>query len=108
MLCLAELDIVASLARAEGRGIALRGVFEMGLAAPQFCDRSLLARIHRYTIAQLRREIEASSAQEFGRFLLRWQHLEPETRVRGEGGLLEVVSQLSGFEAPAAAWEPQL
>jgi ATP-dependent helicase Lhr and Lhr-like helicase len=107
-LCVAELDVEASLARAEGRGIALRGVFDPELSTPQFCDRGLLARIHRYTIARLRREVEAVSAQQFGRFLLRWQHLEPETRVRGEGGLLEVVSRLSGFEAPAAAWEPHL
>ena len=107
-LCAAALDVEAALARAEGRGIALRGVFDPELPAPQFCDRGLLARIHRYTIARLRREVEAVSAQEFGRFLLRWQHLDPDTRVRGEGGLLEVVSKLSGFEAPAAAWEPQL
>ena len=99
--------VEASLVRLETRGIGLRGRFESGESGEgQFCDRALLARIHRYTLARLRREIEPVSARDFLRFLLRWQHLEEPAM--GEGGLLEVIEQLSGFEAPAAAWEPEL
>jgi ATP-dependent Lhr-like helicase len=100
--------IESALARLEGRGIAVRGRFEPALQVEQFCDRSLLARIHRYTLARLRREIEPVSAQVFLRFLLGWQHLAEGTRLVGEGGLLAVLERLSGFEAAAAAWEDAL
>jgi ATP-dependent Lhr-like helicase len=99
-----EARVEGALVRLESRGVALSGRFETG--DDEFCDRALLARIHRYTLARLRREIEPVSARDFLRFLLRWQHLEEPSM--GEGGLLEVIEQLSGFEAPAAAWEPGL
>ena len=98
----------APLARLEARGIALRGSFDPGIDGEQFCDRSLLARIHRYTLARLRREIEPVSAQDYLEFLLRWQHVHPQEHALGENGALEVIEQLSAFEAPAAAWEPDL
>jgi ATP-dependent Lhr-like helicase len=66
------------------------------------------ARIHRLTVGKLRKEIESLSAAQFMRWLLRWQHLTPETQLFGERGLLEVLRQLQGFEAPANAWERQL
>jgi len=101
-------DVEASLVRLEGRGVAVRGRFEAAAGAEQFCDRSLLARIHRYTLARLRREIEPVSARVFARFLLGWQHLAAGTRLAGEGGLLAALERLSGFEAAAAAWEDTL
>jgi ATP-dependent Lhr-like helicase len=67
-----------------------------------------LARIHRLTIGQLRKEVEPVTAAEFMRFLLQWQHVTSGSRQHGEAGLLEVVKQLAGFEAAASAWEPQL
>jgi len=70
-----------------------------------WCDRRLLARIHRYTLDRLRREIEPVTAAQFLRFLARWQHAEPESRLEGPRGVAAVVAQLSGFELPAAAWE---
>jgi len=100
--------VQSALARLEGRGIAVRGRFESAADGEQFCDRSLLARIHRYTLARLRREIEPVSAQVFLRFLLGWQHLAAGTRLAGEGGLFAVLERLSGFEAAAAAWEDAL
>ena len=105
---LGEKTVLASLVRLESSGIALRGRFDPDCEETQFCDRSLLARIHRYTLVRLRREIEPTSARDFLRFLLRWQHLEPETRLLGEGGVERVVEQLTGFEAAAAAWETEL
>ena len=97
----------AALARLESAGVAVRGRFEPE-AGEQFCDRGLLARIHRYTLARLRREIEPVSAGDYLAFLLRWQHAHPEDQLYGEGGLLKAIEQLSGFEAAAAAWEPGL
>ena len=74
----------------------------------EFCDRRLLARIHKYTLDRLRREIEPVAAQDLMRFLLRWQHLTPDTRLQGKGGLREAIRQLAGFEAPASSWERDL
>src|SRR5690606_40443786 len=72
------------------------------------CDRRLLARIHRYTLDRLRREIDPVSAQDFMRFLLRWQHLTPDTKLAGKQGVRQVIARLEGFEAPASAWEREL
>ncbi|MBF8286773.1 MAG: dependent helicase, Lhr family, partial [Dehalococcoidia bacterium] len=95
----------SGLAQLEGEGFVLRGRFRAGLQEEEFCDRRLLARIHRYTLDRLRREIEPVSAQDFLRFLLRWQRVAPGTRLEGKRGLMEAVVQLQGFEAPAVAWE---
>jgi ATP-dependent helicase Lhr and Lhr-like helicase len=74
-------------------------------ARQAWCDRRLLARIRRYTLDRLRKEIEPVTATQFLRFLACWQHVDPEHRVDGPAGVAEVVQQLAGFEVPAAAWE---
>lgn len=71
----------------------------------EWCDRRLLARIHRLTIGTLRREIEPVTAADFMRFLFQWQHVAPAARLHGKAGLLEVIGQLAGFETSASAWE---
>jgi ATP-dependent Lhr-like helicase len=73
-----------------------------------WCDRRLLSRIHRYTLDRLRREIEPVSAAQFLRFLSCWQHVDPQHRADGPAGVAEVIAQLAGFEAPAAAWEASI
>ena len=98
----------AALARLEARGVAVRGRFDPARDEEQVCDRALLARIHRYTIARLRKEVRPVAVSDFLRFLIRWQRVHPEERTVGEGGLLSVIEQLSGFEAAAAAWEADL
>jgi ATP-dependent Lhr-like helicase len=74
----------------------------------EWCERGLLARINRYTVKRLRAEIEPVSGQDFMRFLLTWQHAEPQARMEGPLALQEIVEQLEGFEAPAAAWEKEI
>jgi len=74
----------------------------------EWCDRRLLARIHRLTVATLRKQIEPVGAAQFMRWLLRWQHLAPGSQVVGERGTLEILRQLQGFEVPANAWERQI
>ena len=105
---LPEAVVSVSLIRLEAEGFALRGRFseraEPG-GEEEFCARRLLARIHSYTQKRLRREIEPVTAQDFMRFLLRWQHVAPGTQAAGPAGLLAVIAQLQGFEIPAGAWE---
>jgi ATP-dependent helicase Lhr and Lhr-like helicase len=74
----------------------------------EWCDRRLLARIHRLTVGMLRKQIEPVTAAQFMRWLMRWQHIAPGTQVIGERGTLEVLQQLQGFEIPANAWERQV
>jgi ATP-dependent Lhr-like helicase len=103
---LPEVHVEQAVARLEAEGFALRGRFEPGAEEAQVCARRLLARIHLYTQERLRREIEPVTAQDLMRFLLRWQHVVPETRREGRRGVLAVVEQLQGFELGAGAWEP--
>ena len=101
-------QVKIALAELENEGLVLRGSFRPGAETEEYCDRRILARIHRATISRLRREIEPVSAATFIRFLIRWQHVDPSSKLRGEGGLLEAIEGLQGFEAAAGAWEQHL
>ncbi|HZD32402.1 MAG TPA: DEAD/DEAH box helicase [Candidatus Angelobacter sp.] len=106
-------DVVRTLLRLEASGSALRGNFTGHAAGvepetAEWCDRRLLARIHHLTVATLRKQVEPVTAAQFMRWLLRWQHVSPNSQLGGERGLLEVVRQLQGFEIPANAWEKQI
>ena len=94
----------------EAEGAVLRGAFTSMVrpddpGSREWCDRRLLARIHRYTLNRLRAEIEPVSAADYMRFLFHWQRVAPGSRVSGVEGLAEIVKLLDGFEVPAAAWE---
>ena len=104
-LSLSESAVSQAAIRLETEGVLLRGRFRSGAVSEEFCDRRILARIHRSTIGRLRREIEPVPVASFIRFLLEWQHATPGTRLAGDAGLIEIVEQLQGFEAAAAAWE---
>jgi ATP-dependent Lhr-like helicase len=97
--------VEAALHLLEGQGAVLRGQFTPGVGAVEWCDRRILARIHRLTLGRLRREIDPVPPGVFLRFLLRWQHVYPGTQLAGRDGLLEVVGMLQGLEIAAAAWE---
>jgi len=103
-----EQEADVAVAALEGEGVILRGHFTREESSLEWCDRRLLARIHRYTLNRLRAEIEPVSAADFTRFLFSWQRVDPDHRVRGLEGLASVVAQLDGFELPAAAWESEV
>ena len=99
-------EIEKALLRMEASGRVLRGKFtDPKVGETEWCDRRLLARIHRLTVATLRKQIEPVTPAQFMRWLLRWQHIAPATQLVGERGTLEVLRQLQGFEVPANAWE---
>jgi ATP-dependent Lhr-like helicase len=128
-LSIDESDADAALLALESEGVVLRGHFEALTAesaenaermffsagsassavnrgaAIQWCDRRLLARIHRYTLNRLRAEIEPVSPADFMRFLFAWQHVDAEHRLSGIDGLRSVLEQLDGFELAADGWE---
>jgi ATP-dependent Lhr-like helicase len=105
-ITLAEAE--AALAALEAEGVVLRGRFTAGAEGTEWCDRRLLARIHRYTLNRLRAEIEPVTGATFLRFLFAWQRIEPEERAAGLEGLAAVIELLDGFEAAAGAWEAEV
>ncbi|HVP50673.1 MAG TPA: hypothetical protein VMT05_01060, partial [Terriglobales bacterium] len=108
-LSLPAAEIDKALLRLESSGAILRGQFEKkDPEQTEWCDRRLLARIHRLTLGRLRKQIEPVTAAQFMRWLLRWQHVAPGSQVLGERRTLEVLRQLQGFEIPANAWERQI
>ncbi|NWA91636.1 DEAD/DEAH box helicase [Pseudomonas sp. D8002] len=107
-LALPVADVSQALARLESEGYVLRGRFSPGASAEQWCERHLLARIHRYTVKRLRREIEPVALQDFMRFLFDWQHLSNGTRGQGSAVLPQIVAQLEGCAAATSAWDSDL
>lgn len=99
-------DIDTALLALEAEGTAMRGQFEPG--GTQWCNRRLLARIHRYTVKRLRAEIEPVQARDFLRFLFDWQHVTPASGMQGPDAVPAVLVQLEGAEAAAGAWETEI
>ncbi len=115
MLRLPTPTVFVAMLAGEMQGLVLRGVFERpapdpveGDEAIEWCDRRLLQRIHRLTLSTLRKGVEAVSPAVYLRWVLGWQHLAPGTQLAGEEGVLEAISQMEGFEAPAVEWERTL
>ncbi len=109
-LALSREDVERALLTLEAEGQVLRGRFSVpeGVGEMEWCNRRILARIHRATIGQLRREIEPVSALDFQRFLCRWQHIAPGAQLHGVDGTLQIIQQLQGYEIPAASWEAEV
>ncbi|NWE42436.1 DEAD/DEAH box helicase [Pseudomonas yamanorum] len=107
-LALPVADVSQALTRLESEGYVLRGRFSPGASDEQWCERHLLARIHRYTVKRLRREIEPVALQDFMRFLFDWQHLSDGTRGQGSAVLPQIVAQFEGYAAATSAWDSDL
>jgi ATP-dependent Lhr-like helicase len=113
-------DVEAAMLALESQGIVLRGRFAHQGPGPlaasasrgdgpiEWCERRLLARIHRLTLEGLRRQIAPVPPEQFIRFLLRHQHVAASSRLKGQAGLAALVEQMEGFAAPAGHWEKHL
>ncbi|WP_446830026.1 DEAD/DEAH box helicase [Candidatus Foliamicus sp.] len=107
-----ELEPVAAvtaLVALESEGFVVRGRFRStaaraGGAEEEWCERGLLARIHRRTIKSLREQVRPVSAAEFTSFLFHWQGLA-DSEARGPESLRLALERLEGSSAAAAAWE---
>jgi ATP-dependent Lhr-like helicase len=100
-------DVRIALAGLESEGLVFQGHYRSPASDEvEWCNRRILARIHRATLGRLRREIEPVTAEQFHQFLARWQHAEAGAQLHGADGVLQIIRQLQGFEIPASAWEP--
>ncbi len=104
--------VQTALEQLEIEGVILRGQFtDESPGKIEWCERRLLARIHRLTLDGLRRRVQPVAADDFYRFLLAHHGFDRHDLSRGEaarGELLRIVSRLAGFESPAGAWEHEL
>ena len=100
--------VEVALLALEAQGFVLRGRFTPMANEEEWCERRLLARIHRYTVKRLRAEIEPVSTRDYLRFLLDWQRVSPAARMQGADAVAAILAQLEGFEAPASGWESDL
>ncbi len=108
-LALPVSDVHIALATLEAEGQVFSGRYRVPAGDElEWCNRRILARIHRLTIGRLRREIEPVTAAQFHQFLARWQHISSGAQLHGADGTLQIVRQLQGFEIPASAWEPDV
>jgi len=107
-LALPETTAAIALGSLEAQGYVMRGRFTPGAPDEEWCERHLLARIHRYTIKRLRREIEPVELRDYMRFLFDWQHLTQDTQWQGQEALPLLLNLLEGYEAAAGAWEADL
>jgi len=96
----------AALAALQAEGFAMKGRFTQ--TEEEWCERRLLARIHRYTVKRLRAEVEPIEARDFLRFLFEWQRVTPDGRMEGPDSVAAILSQLEGFEGAASAWETDI
>ena len=103
-----DAAVNSALIALEAEGFAMRGRFTGDSAQEEWCERRLLARIHRYTVKRLRAEIEPVPARDFLRFLCEWQRVLPGARMQGSDALAAILAQLEGFESPAGAWETEV
>lgn len=106
-----------ALLRLEGEGSVMRGQFETrpgdsagndGELVMQWCERRLLARIHRLMRERRRAQVQAVPPARFLDALAHWHGVPSaaeDTRREGDAALLAVLQQLEGWVAPAAAWE---
>jgi ATP-dependent Lhr-like helicase len=107
-LLLPRDEIEQALLGLQAEGAVLQGRFTPGAPVPEWCDRDLLARIHRDPLRRLRQEIEPVEPRDFARFLFDWQHVGAGRQVEGPEALPAVLALLEGYEAPAGQWEAEI
>ena len=102
-LGLAVEEVNLALLTLEQEGFAIQGQFTHTTQEVEWCERGLLARIHRYTVKTLRREIESVSPVDYMRFLFAWHRVAE--KADGKEALAAILEQLEGCALPAYSWE---
>jgi len=108
---ISETNVAVALATLESEGSVIQGRFTteaLGTGDVEWCSRRLLARMHALSRGTRRKSVKSVSAEQFVRFLTRWQHVAPGSGLAGPAGLARVLEQLQGWEAAVASWEPDL
>jgi ATP-dependent Lhr-like helicase len=86
------------------QGRVVRGTFGVADGHERWCLRRLLEIARRRELARARRQIQAVDLAAYARFVERWQHVHPDTRVGGEPDSTAVVRQFYGLTRAAEWW----
>jgi ATP-dependent Lhr-like helicase len=105
-LSLEPATVEQALNALQQEGFVIQGRFTNKSVETEWCERGLLARIHRYTLKQLRSEIEPVAPADFMRFLFHWHGLDDTAE--GEAALQRTLLQLEGLNLPAVSWEEDI
>lgn len=97
--------ITAVLEQLEEQGSVSRGSFIGTKDTPQWCWKRNLEELHRRSLKSLSEHVKPLSAAHYADFMLKWQHLHPETRLSGKEGVFSVIEQLQTFEEHITCWE---
>ena len=98
-----ELERALLALQAEGYAMVLGGGGQGPGVEKVWCERRLLARIHRYSRERRRRAARPVPPATYMRFLLEWHGMgEPAVEME------QALAQLEGWVAPVAAWEQGL
>lgn len=93
----------------EAQGFVFQGKYSSpDVPQNEWCERRLLHRIHKYTLQQLRKEIEPVTSQDFMRFLFEWHKISTDIPSQGPVALQGLLDTFEGYEAPAASWESEI
>jgi ATP-dependent Lhr-like helicase len=98
-----EIDVALLTLQNEGYAMVMDAGPEIENGDKTWCERRLLARIHRYSRERRRKSARPVSPAAYMRFLLDWHGLGGPT-----GELEQALALLEGWTAPVAAWEQGL
>ena len=97
------IEIALRKLQAEGYAMRMAGAEDASPDAATWCERRLLARMHRYSRERRRRAAKPVAPAAYMRFLLHWHGFDEPAEE-----LEQAVAQLEGWAAPVAAWEQGL
>ena len=89
-------------------GRVVRGTFGIADGHERWCLRRLLEIARRRELARARKQIQAVDLAAYARFVERWQHVHPETRVAGEPDSTNAVRQFYGLSRSADWWTREI
>ncbi|MHB9033934.1 MAG: DEAD/DEAH box helicase, partial [Anaerolineae bacterium] len=86
-------------------GQLVHGSLSQKSGAVEWCDRTVLERIHRRSLSMLRQQVQPISLPAWLEFRTRWQRVDPSFRHAEAYGLTSILQQLRALAAPAVTWE---
>ena len=98
-------QVTSALTQLQDADLVVEGQFLPDQPTPQYCWKANLEELHRKSLARLKKEIEPVAVEQYVDFVLRWQYVHPETRLRGTDGLREVLRRTQLHEDLIRLWE---
>lgn len=92
----------------EEQGLVSEGSFVGTKDAPQWCWKKILEELHRRSLRSLKEQVKPLSPDRYVDFMLKWQHVHPETQLQGKEGVYKAVKQLQTWEEHITCWERYL